>query len=407
AFRPAWGKLGELKKILSNNVRWKAFSATFPPHILETVTKTILKTNYVSIHVTSNRPNTIYATHQVFESIDDARNYECFIHGPVFDFDKQPHVLIFVDNKDHTNLIARHLDSLLPPDYRDRGVVRHYHSGMSERYLRQTHEEFVKEDGLCRILISTSGQSVGVDFPNVKIVCTAGLPATMVDCLQRGGRAARSSGQTALFVVFFEKNMLQINEKEFTGDVQDPDRPREKLTAKPKRLERAPLSGVRLVQTTGCLRKFFADYLNDKSPEAMQFTTQFCCDRHDDGFSLEAELPGFLYCGAVEESATEGRSVQNRYRPKYERPALDRLLIDWVERMAEEDKTLRAPYDILSHMQRDKIQRVAFKNISSPSRIREILNETEEWEAEWASQIYQIIRDYEPVRTRKPVTKKK
>jgi superfamily II DNA helicase RecQ len=28
AFRPAWGKLDELKALLSNKIRWKAFSAT-------------------------------------------------------------------------------------------------------------------------------------------------------------------------------------------------------------------------------------------------------------------------------------------------------------------------------------------------------------------------------------------
>ncbi|KAF4618102.1 hypothetical protein D9613_012643 [Agrocybe pediades] len=321
----------------------------------------------------------------------------------------QPHVLIFVDNKDLTNIIARHLDSQLPPEYRDRGVVRHYHSGMSEEYLRQTHEQFVKEDGLCRILVSTSGQSVGVDFPNVKIVCTAGLPTTIVDGLQRAGRAARSPGQTALFVVFFDEKVLHISEREFTGDVQDPDRPRTKLTSNSDYLERAPLSGVHLVQTESCLRKFFAEYLDDKSPEAMLCTARFCCDRHDDGFSLEAELPNWLYRGAefISESGIS-KGTQARYRPKYERPALDRLLMDWVQNMVAEDRLLRAPYDILSLAQRDKIQRVPFKDISSPSTIRQLLDETEEWEKEWAGKIFQIIHDYEPVRTGKPpVTRRK
>ena len=39
AFHPAWGKLDELKVLLSNKIRWKAFSATFPRHILRTVEK--------------------------------------------------------------------------------------------------------------------------------------------------------------------------------------------------------------------------------------------------------------------------------------------------------------------------------------------------------------------------------
>jgi len=42
----------------------------------------------------------------------------------------------------------------------------------------------------------------GVDFPNVKIECTAGLPSTTVGALQRAGRALRASMEMALFVLF-------------------------------------------------------------------------------------------------------------------------------------------------------------------------------------------------------------
>ena len=159
AFRPAWGKLDELKILLSNNIRWKAFSATFPRHILRAVEKKILKPDYISIRLTSNRPNTIYATHQVHGSIEDLQNYECFLTKP-FNFHAQPHVLIFVDNKDLTSKIARHLDALLPTEYRGRGIIKHYHSLMSEDYLEQTHESFVNDDDKCRILVATSGESV-------------------------------------------------------------------------------------------------------------------------------------------------------------------------------------------------------------------------------------------------------
>ena len=159
AFRPAWGILDELKALLSDDVIWKAFSATFPPHILKTVTTKVLKPNHVTIRLTSNRPNTMYATHQVHGSIDDPRNYECFIRHP-FNFAEQPHVLIFFDDKDLTNKVAQHLDEKLPIEYRRRGIIRHYHSGMSEEFLKQAHDSFVSESGKCRILVATSGESV-------------------------------------------------------------------------------------------------------------------------------------------------------------------------------------------------------------------------------------------------------
>jgi hypothetical protein len=71
----------------------------------------------------------------------------------------------------------------------------------------------------------------------VKIVCTAGLPSTVVDGLQRGGRALRVSDDTALFVVFHEAWALEIEEKEYTGDVTDPDRPRKDLKLSSRRQE--------------------------------------------------------------------------------------------------------------------------------------------------------------------------
>ena len=131
----------------------------FLPHILKIVTQKVLKPNYIMIHLTSNRLNTMYATHQLHGSLEDPRNYECFVQHP-FDFNQQPHVLIFFDDKGLTKKVAQHLNEQLPPEFRGRGIVRHYHSGMSERYLKRVHGSFVSEDGMCRILVATSGESV-------------------------------------------------------------------------------------------------------------------------------------------------------------------------------------------------------------------------------------------------------
>lgn len=159
AFRPAWGQLDEFKVLLPRKVRWHAYSATFPKHIMELVIKKIMNPNFTLIRTTSNRPNTTYATHQLVNTIEDLRNYECFLTHP-FDMNAQPHVLIFFDDKDLTLKVAQHLDSCLPGPLQGKGIVKHYHSGMSERYLKQAHNAFTTEEGNCRILVATSGQSV-------------------------------------------------------------------------------------------------------------------------------------------------------------------------------------------------------------------------------------------------------
>ncbi|KAF8267862.1 hypothetical protein EI94DRAFT_1700713 [Lactarius quietus] len=185
-FHPAWGRVDELKAILPWNVHWILLSATFPPHIHATVEKKLLHPGYDAIHVTSNRPNTVYTMHEVINSIKHVQNYKCFLVSP-FSVESQPHVLIFVDKKEPACQIAAHLYSCLPDEHQDKGIVWHYHSKMSQQYLQLMHNALTEPTGNCRVLVATLGQSVDVDFPDIKIICTAGLPGSMVNILQCGG----------------------------------------------------------------------------------------------------------------------------------------------------------------------------------------------------------------------------
>ena len=159
AFRPAWGRLDEIKAILPQTTRWCSCSATFTPLVLKTVETKVLCPSYVPIHLSSNRPNTTYAIHEVVDSIDNLQNYQCFLAAP-FILEKQPRVLIFVENKALAMRIALFLDSLLPPQFQKKGVVLHYHSVMSEKYLSRSHDAFTTPTGVCRIMVATSAQSV-------------------------------------------------------------------------------------------------------------------------------------------------------------------------------------------------------------------------------------------------------
>ena len=158
AFRPAWGKLADLKRILRQTTPWHLFSATFPPHILTAVKEKLMRPNFDYIHQTSNRPNIIYATHEI-DKLGNVQNYNCFITTP-YNAATQPHILIFVDDRKLTAQITDHLESCLPSELKGKGVVKHYHSSMSQLYLDQTHSDFVSPTGTCKILVTTSGQSV-------------------------------------------------------------------------------------------------------------------------------------------------------------------------------------------------------------------------------------------------------
>lgn len=116
------------------------------------------------------------------------------------------------------------------------------------------------------IIVCELDRPQGVDFPDVKIVCTAGLPGSTVNTLQRAGRALRNSNADALFVIFYDPWVKEISLDEYTDDLSaDPDRPRSQLKPTSQRRERVPLSSLRLVKCGTCLRRQFTEYLNDTS----------------------------------------------------------------------------------------------------------------------------------------------
>ncbi|THU75800.1 hypothetical protein K435DRAFT_706404, partial [Dendrothele bispora CBS 962.96] len=177
---------------------------------------------------------------------------------------------------------ATYLDNLLPPGYRGRGVVKHYHSTMSTSYQQDTHDEFTKPDGICKILVSTAAESTGIDHPDVEIVCIAGLPSDITDLIQRGGRAVRQIAADGLCVIFHEKWACSVDPADYGLDVMNPitidsidfhsdiDRPRKKpLTLYSPPQDRASLACVLITKRLFCKRLFFSKCLGDTSKDGM------------------------------------------------------------------------------------------------------------------------------------------
>jgi hypothetical protein len=137
-------------------MHWVLLSTTFPLHIHATVEKKLLQPGFISVHITSNRPNTVYTVHKVINSIEDFQNYKCFL-ALLFALGSQPCVLIFVDKKELVCWLAVYLDLCLPTEHQDKGIVRHYHSMMLQKYLQIAHEAFTMPTGNCCVLVATSG----------------------------------------------------------------------------------------------------------------------------------------------------------------------------------------------------------------------------------------------------------
>ncbi|KAJ3750441.1 P-loop containing nucleoside triphosphate hydrolase protein [Lentinula detonsa] len=229
AFRPKWGCIDELRRLLST-VPVLGLTASCPGHIMASINKAMGTPTYFRLQSALNRQNITYAFHCVVGGLHVPENFRCLVSPTFCDPAKHMRILIFCDNKQLTWTVRNALESFLPDEWKGKGVVLHYHSFMSQAYLTQAHKAFTTEGGLCRFLVATSGESTGVDFPDVDIVVNAGLPPSRKDKLQRAGRLVRREGKQGIFLILYEPWVNEVDLSEYENEwIIDPDRPRKKL----------------------------------------------------------------------------------------------------------------------------------------------------------------------------------
>ncbi|KAF9219319.1 hypothetical protein BS17DRAFT_717772, partial [Gyrodon lividus] len=150
----------------------------------------------------------------------------------------------------------------------NQGIVKHYHSDMSAEYLQQTYNDFSSDTGTCRILHATAGASTGLDIRGIRIVIQYGMCKNMAEMLQRAGRAARDQSLTGLFLIMAEPWAFGTSLDDKPFDRMDPDKPYAGTVKKSSsKQERTGCAALHLIQSTTCLRQFFALYLNDQSSQ--------------------------------------------------------------------------------------------------------------------------------------------
>ncbi|KAH8993095.1 P-loop containing nucleoside triphosphate hydrolase protein [Lactarius deliciosus] len=323
AFRPAWGRLGEFRIKIGKQVPMQALSGTQLPHIKVAIIKSLLfdESRLSSVELTSNRPNTVYATHPIIGELSDFRNLDFVIPVPYPAGRKLPKTLVFHDSK--------------------KGLVMHYHGGMSKEYLTKVYEDFSKPDGHCRVLHATEGASTGLDIGDIEIVIQYGITRDVPTALQQGGRGGRSSTGEAIFLIMYEPWMKTIDlEATIVEIASDPDHPNDPVT-------------------------------------------------------LE------LYYGGVDESDREAiplplqkkRKAGIKVRATDERGLLVDKLRAWRLRVHDSDPlaSVRPPTFILDDSSIKKLSRLHPAEVTGPEKIVSILKETPEWQANWSGQVYELM----------------
>jgi len=159
AFRPAWGRLGELRIKLGRQVVVQALSGTQPSHIKKIIVDNLLldEDTTHSIKLSSNRANIIYATHPIVGKLTDFRNLNFLIPQPFPKDCRVKKTIVFHNSINNAATAAGHHQRQLSESPECKGLVKHYHSVMSKKFLTDTFDDFRRPDGKCRILHATEG----------------------------------------------------------------------------------------------------------------------------------------------------------------------------------------------------------------------------------------------------------
>ncbi|KAJ7752946.1 hypothetical protein B0H16DRAFT_1258836, partial [Mycena metata] len=368
-FPPAWGALGEVRAKVPKSTAIQALSATIPTHIYKSIVNGLsLPPDVTIVKVSINRKNLIYATHVLVNGRFKMRNLDMII-PPVFH--PPMHLLllvIFHDNKVETSVASQYLNSRLPLEFQSLGICRHYHSDMSPEYLEEVYTSFAEPEGNCLILNSTQGAGeVRVQLLNLLQKC--GFCPTMI-----------------------EPWVLEMDLDSAPAKECDPDRPLLKagLTKKvPTKQERTGIASIKQATSAECDHIFNAKYYGDDSAEALEFTGPWCCDSTlahlNNSFRLDKLFLGPIFVAPIVVE-TKKHKAANKYRPTSERPALTKLLVDWLSTIHTASPLcfVCPPSFILDDAAMNTLSHALPSSITTANSITELLYQTPEWHGLWA-----------------------
>ena len=128
---------------------------------------------------------------------------------------------------------------------------------------------------------------------------------------------------------------------------------------------------------------------------ALNYTTEFCCDCHGNGFDLSKHVPGPIYAGP-EPKVRKPPQCKPRGRPVKERPLLDLLICAWRARINQSDLlgAICPPRWILDDMKIKTLAAALPSAIRVPADIVTLLDLPTEWCTKYSSSLFSVVQPY-------------
>ncbi|KAJ6484651.1 P-loop containing nucleoside triphosphate hydrolase protein [Mycena sanguinolenta] len=201
SFRKKYGTLGIIRAFLPRGTPIVALSATLPARIrTDVLSKLQFSRDYVSVDIGNDRPNVSLIVRAIQHPLNSYADLDFVAHGI-----KEKKGFIYADNIATGVEIQDHVEELLPPELRGKGLIRPYNAALSKEYRREAMRLF--KSGEIRILIS------GCNIPDIDFVVQWKLPGSVSVFVQRVGRVARGPGRSGLAVLLVEPTAYGIDRK--------------------------------------------------------------------------------------------------------------------------------------------------------------------------------------------------
>ena len=281
-FRPDYMNIAIIRKRMPANVPMLGVTATMNPKLLKEIVKSAGFNLDVSIISTPlDRPEIFIQVQPMLYSATSMQDLAFLVQGQsqnMLDYENIPKSIVFMESVAQIEKACRLLRgwiSRLNYPALAGSWIQPFFSAMAQHDKDRIAEAFSKPQQDCksvRILVSTDAYGLGIDNLDVVRIVQYDIPENLEVLYQRAGRAMRSGGQQAFFLMIVKPALIGDKSKVTDIDLSQ---------AEQKRVQqRANLSTglYNLINATRCLRSIILESFDaiDARP-ATRSTPALCC----------------------------------------------------------------------------------------------------------------------------------
>ena len=205
-FRPAYGRLHEIRALIPQRTPYLACTATVTKSIREEVIHNLEMVDCEFIHTSPDRPNIFY---DVCPRLDIETDFQPIVKSLTENLIDTPRTVIYCRSLNMcADLYAHFHHELGQKSYfpsgaetiSDNRLFAMFHANTPQHIKEVVLQSLTHPKGVVRIVFATIALGMGVNLRDVNTVIHYGAPLSIDDYFQESGRAGRSGGEAKSIV---------------------------------------------------------------------------------------------------------------------------------------------------------------------------------------------------------------